>query len=55
LDNYIAMISGQAATPQTRNDCQVFQDFALAGMTSDGQAIGNGCVYRLPSRPYPTN
>lgn len=31
LDNYIAMISGQAATPQTRNDCQVFQDFALAG------------------------
>jgi hypothetical protein len=45
LDNYIAMISGQAATPQTRNDCQVYQDFALTGITPDGQAIGTGCVY----------
>jgi len=44
LDNYIAMISGQAATPDTRNDCQIFADFVLTG-TSDGQAIGNGCVY----------
>jgi phospholipase C len=24
LDNYIAMISGQAATPQTRNDCGTY-------------------------------
>jgi hypothetical protein len=45
LDNYIAMLSGQAATPQTRNDCQVYQDFALTGITPDGQAIGTGCVY----------
>jgi hypothetical protein len=45
LDNYIAMISGQAATPQTRNDCGVYQDFALTGITPDGQAIGTGCVY----------
>jgi len=45
LDNYVAMLSGQAATPETRNDCQVYQDFALTGMTSDGQAIGSGCVY----------
>jgi len=45
LDNYIAMISGQAATPETRNDCQTYSDFAMTGMTPDGQAIGHGCVY----------
>ncbi len=45
LDNYVAMISGQAATPQTRNDCGIYQDFALTGVTPDGQAIGTGCVY----------
>ena len=45
LDNYIAMISGQAATPQTDNDCQTYADFALTGITPDGQAIGHGCVY----------
>jgi len=45
LDNYIAMISGQAATPDTRNDCQTYADFVLTGVTPDGQAIGSGCVY----------
>ncbi len=45
LDNYIAMISGQAATIATRNDCQTFADFQLTGVTADGQAIGTGCVY----------
>ena len=40
LDNYIAMISGQAATPETRNDCFIFADFNLTGITPDGQAIG---------------
>jgi len=45
LDNYIAMISGQAATPETRNDCQTYADFVLTGLTPDGQAIGHGCVY----------
>jgi len=45
LDNYIAMMSGQAATPQTRNDCTTYADFVLTGTTSDGQAIGTGCVY----------
>jgi len=45
LDNYIAMIGGQAATPQTRNDCQIYADFVLTGVTSDGQAIGSGCIY----------
>lgn len=45
LDNYIAMISGQAATPETRADCETFTDFSLTGVTPDGQAIGHGCVY----------
>jgi hypothetical protein len=53
LDNYVAMISGQAATPETRNDCQVFQDFALTGLTADGQAIGNGCVYPASVKTLP--
>jgi hypothetical protein len=45
LDNYLAMISGQAATPESRADCGIFADFKLTGMTADGQAIGHGCVY----------
>lgn len=45
LDNYISMISGQAPTLQTDNDCTTYEDFSLTGMTSDGQAIGTGCVY----------
>jgi hypothetical protein len=53
LDNYIAMLSGQAATPQTRNDCQIYQDFALTGVTPDGQAIGSGCVYPAPIKALP--
>src|SRR5271165_5424443 len=29
LDNYIAMISGQAATNETRSDCTTYLDFTL--------------------------
>ena len=53
LDNYIAMLSGQAATPNTRNDCQIYADFALTGTTPDGQAIGNGCVYPSSIKTLP--
>ena len=45
LDNYLAMVSGQAATPETRDDCERFADFRSTGTTPDGQAIGRGCVY----------
>jgi hypothetical protein len=45
LDNYIAMVSGQAPNPVTQADCQSFVDFAATGTTKDGQAIGMGCVY----------
>lgn len=53
LDNYIAMISGQAATPETRNDCQTYQDFNLTGVTADGQAVGSGCVYSAVIKTLP--
>lgn len=46
LPNYIAMVSGQAPNPITQSDCQVYQDFAPAGVTDpNGQAIGQGCVF----------
>jgi hypothetical protein len=45
LDNYLAMISGQAPNPVTQSDCQSFVDFAATGTAPDGQAIGSGCVY----------
>jgi hypothetical protein len=53
LDNYVAMISGQAATPQTRNDCQTYADFVETGVTPDGQAIGTGCVYPASIKTLP--
>lgn len=45
LDNYISMMSGQAMTPQTSNDCNTYEDFHQTGTAPDGQAVGQGCVY----------
>jgi hypothetical protein len=45
LDNYIALISGQAPNPATGQDCTQFTEFVSTGVTADGQAIGSGCVY----------
>lgn len=45
LDNYISMVSGQAMTPQTSNDCNTYEDFHQTGTAPDGQAVGQGCVY----------
>jgi len=45
LDNYIAMVSGQAPNPQTQADCPFFTSFLPGTPTSDGQYIGSGCVY----------
>lgn len=45
LDNYLAMLSGQAANPETRDDCETYSEFVATGTTPDGQAIGKGCVY----------
>jgi hypothetical protein len=45
LDNYIAMISGQAPNIQTQADCQLFTDFIPGINSSGGQYLGTGCVY----------
>ncbi len=49
LDNYISMISGQAPNPSTQADCPFFTEFAPGSATSDGQFMGNGCVYPAPA------
>jgi len=47
LDNYIALISGQAPNDQTQLDCAVFADFKATapGPDAHGQLPGSGCVY----------
>jgi hypothetical protein len=45
LDNYIAMVSGQAPNTETQSDCQFYDDFLPGVPTSDGQYVGQGCVY----------
>src|SRR6478735_9711532 len=43
--NYVAQISGQGPNPQMQADCQTYSPFAGAGTASQGQAIGDGCVF----------
>jgi phosphatidylinositol-3-phosphatase len=43
--NYVAMVSGQAPNVQSQADCQFYTDFEPGVIGSDGQAIGQGCVY----------
>src|SRR6516162_10783718 len=47
LDNYVALVSGQAANEATQLDCAVFSDFRPRAPTPDvqGQLPGVGCVY----------
>jgi hypothetical protein len=47
LDNYLAMVSGQAPTKETQADCFKYLDFAPpdAALDHDGQVHGSGCVY----------
>jgi phosphatidylinositol-3-phosphatase len=45
LDNYIAMVSGQAPAITTQADCPFYTDLLPGIIGSDGQAIGQGCVY----------
>jgi hypothetical protein len=49
LDNYVAMMSGQAPNPMTSSDCQKYLDFngttAPAVIGPGGQAVGVGCVF----------
>jgi phosphatidylinositol-3-phosphatase len=52
LDNYIAMVSGQAPAPQTQDDCgdDSYHDMAPYEIRADGQVVDkspapHGCVY----------
>ncbi|HWF50991.1 MAG TPA: alkaline phosphatase family protein [Solirubrobacteraceae bacterium] len=46
LDNYIAMVSGQAPNTTTSGDCPTFTDFiGSTGLDASGQETGTGCVY----------
>jgi phospholipase C len=55
LDNYVAMISGQAPNHETQLDCPTFSDFRLSApaLNGDGQALGSGCVYPAIVRTLP--
>jgi hypothetical protein len=64
LDNYISMVSGQAPTPDTDDDCIPglvstngagnFNDVEQTGRTSDGQVVATGgCVYPKEIRTLP--
>ena len=47
LDNYIALVSGQAPNEATQMDCPMFDEFKAdaPGLDSHGQLRGAGCVY----------
>ena len=46
LDNYIALVSGQAPNAQTQGDCMIYADFVGgSSLDADGQVTGQGCVY----------
>ena len=45
LANYIAMVSGQGPNSNTQSDCQFFTEFLPGIPASDGQFVGQGCVY----------
>ncbi|MEP7087998.1 MAG: alkaline phosphatase family protein [Gemmatimonadota bacterium] len=49
LDNYIALVSGQAPNLATMRDCTQYTDFVMQQSTLDanGQAVGSGCVFPL--------
>ncbi len=47
LDNYIALISGQAPNEATQGDCPAYTEFQLStpGLDAHGQVLGVGCIY----------
>jgi hypothetical protein len=55
LDNYVAMISGQAPNHETQLDCPTFREFRLStpALNADGQALGGGCVYPSSVKTLP--
>ncbi|HEY4772267.1 MAG TPA: alkaline phosphatase family protein [Steroidobacteraceae bacterium] len=55
LDNYIALISGQAPNEATQGDCSLYSEFQLStpGLDPHGQVLGVGCIYPSIVRTLP--
>ena len=55
LDNYIALISGQAPNPAIQRDCPVYSEFVRSRpeLDANGQASGSGCVYAADVKTLP--
>ena len=55
LDNYVALISGQAPNHDTQLDCGIFSEFkpSADGLDVNGQLLGSGCVYPQQVRTLP--
>lgn len=55
LDNYIAMVSGQAPNPATQGDCPQPIEFqpSSPGLDAHGQLPGAGCIYPAIVRTLP--
>jgi hypothetical protein len=55
LDNYVALISGQAPNHDTQLDCGIFSEFkpTADGLDDNGQLLGAGCVYPQQVRTLP--
>jgi len=45
LANGVGLISGQGPTPQTAANCPLYADITPGTVGTQGQVIGNGCVY----------
>ena len=55
LDNYIALVSGQAPNPATQRDCPQPIEFqtSVPGLDGHGQLLGLGCVYPAAVKTLP--
>ena len=55
LDNYIALISGQAPNADTQGDCPIVTEFRMTSpqLDPDGQALGMGCIYPTVVKTLP--
>ena len=54
LPNYIAQISGQGPSKGTQADCiAAYSEFVQTGTGTDGQVLGDGCVYPASVKTLP--
>lgn len=51
--NYITMLSGQPANAVNQIDCEIYSDFRMTRMDSQGIAYGQGCVFPKEVKSLP--